>query len=117
MKKSLLFAIPLAAVLGSALALEYKAVPDWYSFPDGKKVIGNMHGDLAVASNGEVYVSVMDPKAGLQVFGSDGKFLRIVPNAPPDLHGFVIHKEAGGEVIYATRLGARNILKPTLDGK
>ncbi|HYR58115.1 MAG TPA: hypothetical protein VEO95_05780 [Chthoniobacteraceae bacterium] len=117
MKKSLLFAITLAAVLGSALALEYKAVPDWYSFPDGKKVIGNMHGDLAVASNGEVYVSVMDPKAGLQVFGPDGRWLRNVPNAPADLHGFVIHKEAGGEFIYGTRLGAGNILKLTLDGR
>src|SRR5260221_2703947 len=117
MKRLLLPALLLVASLGSALAAEYKAVPDWHSFPDGKKVIGNMHGDLAVASNGEVYVSVMDPKAGLQVFGSDGKFLRIVPNAPPDLHGFVIHKEAGGEFIYGTRLGAGNILKLTLDGR
>src|SRR5258708_6445552 len=78
MHKTLL-AFLVAASLG--YAIEYKAVPDWYSFPDGKKIIGNMHGDVAVSSNGEVYVSVMDPKAGLQVFAPDGKFLRIVPNA------------------------------------
>ncbi|MEP6672598.1 MAG: hypothetical protein ABJF10_25770 [Chthoniobacter sp.] len=117
MKRLLLPALLLVASLGSALAADYKAVPDWYSFPDGKKIIGNMHGDVAVASNGEVYVSVMDPKAGLQVFGPDGKWLRNVPNAPADFHGFVIHKEAGGEFIYGPRLGAGNILKLTLDGK
>jgi hypothetical protein len=120
MKKFLLPALLLAvaASLGSALAADYKAVPDWYSFPDGKKIIGNMHGDIAVASNGEVYVSVMDPKAGVQVFGADGKWLRNVPNAPSDFHGFVIHKDADGiEYIYGPRLSAGNIVKLTLDGK
>lgn len=117
MNKILLPALLLIASFGSAVAADYKAVPDCYSFPDGKKVIGNMHGDIAVASNGEVYVSVMDPKAGLQVFGPDGKWVRNVPNAPPDFHGFVIHKEADGEFIYGPRLGAGNILKLTLDGK
>ncbi|HSI10435.1 MAG TPA: hypothetical protein VK961_00260 [Chthoniobacter sp.] len=118
MKKLLLPALLVAAVsLGSVFAADYKAVPDWYSFPDGKKVIGNMHGDVAVASNGEVYVSVMDPKAGIQVFAPDGKWQRNVPNAPADFHGFVIHKEADGEFIYGARLGAGNILKLALDGK
>jgi hypothetical protein len=117
MNKLLLPTLLLVASLGSAFAADYKAVPDWYSFPDGKKVIGNMHGDVAVASNGEVYVSVMDPKAGVQVFSPDGKWQRNVPNAPADFHGFVIHKEADGEFIYGTRLGTGNILKLTLDGK
>jgi hypothetical protein len=40
-----------------------------------------------------------------------------VPDAPPDFHGFVIHKEADGEFIYGARLGAGNILKLALDGK
>ncbi len=100
MNKTLLSAFTLAALLSSVLAAEYKAVPEPYSFPDGKKIIGNMHGDIAVASNGDVYVSVMDPKAGLQVFGPDGKWMRNVPNAPADFHGFVIHKEAGGDSDY-----------------
>jgi len=117
MHKPLLASLTLVALLGSAFAAGYKAIPDWYSFPDGKKVIGNMHGDIAVASNGDVYVSVMDPKAGVQVFGPDGKWVRNVPNAPADFHGFVIHKEPGGEFIYGARLGAGNILKLTLDGK
>ena len=117
MHKTLLALFSLAALIGNAVAVEYKAVPDWYKLPTGRSQIGNMHGDVAVSSTGEVYVSVMDPKAGLQVFAPDGNFLRNVPDAPSDLHGFVIHKDADGEFIYGPRLGAGNILKLTLDGK
>lgn len=117
MHKTLLSILTLTALLGPANALEYKAVPDWYKLPEGRSQMGNMHGDVAVSANGEVYVSVMDPKAGLQVYAPDGKFLRVVPNAPSDFHGFVIHREADGEFIYGPRLGAGNILKLTLDGK
>ena len=117
MRKSLLSLAVVATFLGHAAAAEYNAVPDWYKLAPGRPMMGNMHGDVAVASNGEVYVSVMDPKAALQVYAPDGKFLRTVENAPPDFHGFVIHKDADGEFIYGPRLGAGNILKLTLDGK
>ena len=96
---------------------EYKVVPDWLKLPEGKTQLGNQHGDIAVSSKGEIYVSIMDPKAGVQVFSPEGKWLRDVPGAPPDFHGFVIHKEADGEFIYGARLNAGNILKMTLDGK
>ncbi|MEQ1854188.1 MAG: hypothetical protein ABMA01_21665 [Chthoniobacteraceae bacterium] len=117
MRKLLLSLATLATLLGPAAAAEYKAVPNWYKLEPGRPQMGNMHGDVAVASNGEVYVSVMDPKAALQVYAPDGKWLRNVPDAPPDFHGFVIHKDADGEFIYGPRLGAGNILKLTLDGK
>lgn len=117
MNKTLFPALLLTALLGHLSAAEYKAVPDWYKLAPGRSQMGNMHGDIAVAANGEVYVSVMDPKAALQVYAPDGTFARLVPNAPPDFHGFVIHKEADGEFIYGARLGAGNILKLTLDGK
>jgi hypothetical protein len=117
MKKSLLITFTVTALFGHAFAAEYKAVPNWYQLPEGRPQMGNMHGDVAVSSKGDVYVSVMDPKAGLQVYAPDGKFLRNVPNAPADFHGFVIHKEADGEFIYGPRLGAGTILKLTLDGK
>ena len=117
MQKSILAILTLAALLTRAAAADYQAVPNWYQLPEGRAQIGNMHGDVAVSSKGEVYISVMDPKAGLQVFSSAGKFLRNVPDAPSDFHGFVIHREADGEFIYGARLGAGNILKLTLDGK
>ena len=118
MRKSLLtlFSLALIAAL-PARAAEYKAVANWYHLAEGRPQMGNMHGDIAVASNGDVYVSTMDPKAALQVYAADGKFLRNVENAPADFHGFVIHKDADGEFIYGPRLGAGNILKLTLDGK
>jgi hypothetical protein len=106
-----------ASLTFTAFAADYVAVPAPYSFPDGKKIIGNMHGDIAVASNGEIYVSVMDPKAGVQVFGRDGKWVRHVPNAPADFHGFVIHQDAGGEFIYGTRLTSGDTVKLALDGQ
>jgi hypothetical protein len=117
MCKTLLSAFALVALGSHAFALDYQAVPDWYKLPEGRPQMGNMHGDVAVSSNGDVYVSTMDPKAGVQVYAPNGKFLRLVPDAPPDFHGFVIHKDADGEFIYGPRLGAGNILKLTLDGK
>ena len=120
MRNSLLsiFSLALiAAMPGHAAAAEYKAVADWYKLQPGRPMMGNMHGDVAVASNGDVYVSVMDPKAGLQVYAADGKWIRNVDNAPADFHGFVIHQEADGEFLYGARLGGQNILKLTLDGK
>ena len=85
MKK--LFSLALmGALLGGTLlaAVDYKPVADWLKLPEGRPQMGNQHGDVAVSSKGEVYVSVQDPQAGLQVYAPDGKFLRNVPNAPPD---------------------------------
>jgi hypothetical protein len=106
------------AVLVSPIfaAVEFKAVADWLKLPDGRPQIGNMHGDIAVSSKGEVYVSVQDPQAGLQVYAADGKFLRNVPNAPNDLHGFVIRRQPDGEFIFGASLRGERILKIALDG-
>jgi hypothetical protein len=126
---------------GDAVTLDYKVVADWLKLPQGRTEIGSMHGDVAVSSANEVYISVqgsvrqnialLGPNPGLQVYAPDGKFLRNVPNAPSDFHGFIIHKEAAGEFIYGTRLAAimspsdqarvgldkQAILKMTLDGR
>src|SRR5437899_12230519 len=104
MKKSLFTSLALIALVTQTGASDYKAVPDWLTLPAGRSNVGNQHGDVAVSSKGEVYVSVMDPKAGLQVYADDGTFLRNVPDAPDDFHGFVIHKDSDGEFIYGTRL-------------
>lgn len=112
----------LAAILCTALcaagaaATSYTAVADWLKLPAGRAQLGNQHGDVAVASNGEVYVSVQDPQAGLQVFAADGTFLRNVPGAPSDFHGFVIHREEEGEFIYGATLRGQTVVKMTLDG-
>jgi len=119
MQRPLLALLAASALLAPAHGANYTAVADWLKLPEGRAQLGNMHGDIAISSKGEVYVSVMDPKAGVQVFSNEGKFLRNVPDAPPDFHGFVIKKEADGEFIYGPRLNAdgQTILKLTLEGK
>jgi hypothetical protein len=113
--------ILLITLLFNALSLfakdKWKSQPNWLELPDNRDKVGNMHGDIAVSSKGEIYVSVGDSKAGLQVYGDNGKWIRNVPNAPSDLHGFVIKKEGKQEFIYAVRVGGGELLKLTLDGK
>src|SRR6187397_1315674 len=117
MKKIVLTLIVAAALLTpAAAATDFTAVADWLKLPEGRQNLGNMHGDVAVSSAGEVYVSVQDPAAGLQVYAPDGKFVRNVPNAPSDLHGFVIHKEADGEFIYGATMRGQTVVKMRLDG-
>jgi len=117
MKKTILPLLFLVPLIANAAALEYKPVADWLKLPEGRTNLGNMHGDVAVSSKGDVYVSVMDSKAGLQVYANDGTFLHNVPNAPNDFHGFVIRKQPDGEFIFGTRLGGQTIMKMALDGK
>jgi hypothetical protein len=113
--------ILLTTLLFNALSLfaedRWKSQPNWLELADNRDKVGNMHGDIAVSSNGDIYVSVGDPKAGLQVYGDSGKWKHNVPNAPSDLHGFVIKKEGKQEFIYAVRVGGGELLKLTLDGK
>ena len=116
MKKPILTLI--ASLALPVFGANYSVVSNWAKVPTGEKQIGNMHGDVAVSSKGEVYVSVQSgPKAGVQVYSAEGKYLRNVPGAPKDFHGFVIRKLDDGEHIYGPRLGGQNILKLTLDGK
>ena len=105
------------SLIANAAAVDFKTVPDWLKLPEGRPALGNQHGDVAVSAKGEVYVSVQDPQAGLQVYAPDGKFLRNVPDAPNDFHGFVIRKQPDGEFIFGSRLREQTIVKMTLDGK
>jgi DNA-binding beta-propeller fold protein YncE len=118
MKQFALVLVGCVALLSTAAAAStYSVVADWLKLPQGREQLGNQHGDVAVSSAGEVYVSVQDPAAGLQVFSPEGMFLRNVNGAPSDFHGFVIRKQAdGGEFIYGATLRGQTIVKMTLDG-
>ena len=117
MKKALLTTITSIGLLATATAGgEYTVAANWLKLPDGRVQLGNQHGDVAVSSTGDVYVSVQDPQAGLQVYGPDGTFLRNVTGAPSDFHGFVIRTQADGEFIYGATLRGQTIVKMTLEG-
>src|SRR5579862_2286006 len=117
MKKTILALAACVTLVGHAAAVDFKTVPDWLKLPEGRPALGNQHGDVAVSSKGEVYVSVQDPTAGLQVYSPDGTFLRNVADAPSDFHGFVIRRQPDGEFIFGSRLREQTIVKMTLDGK
>jgi hypothetical protein len=144
MKKIALVSFGLTAALWcvavAGAADTYSAAADWLKLPEGRTEIGSMHGTVAVSAAGEVYISVegtarqrfavLGPNPGLQVYSPDGRYVRNVPNAPFDLHGFVIHRDSDGEFIYGTRLAGsltaadqaragldrQAIIKMTLDG-
>lgn len=104
------------AFAGFALAeVTYQFVPNWLTPPPGKETIGNGHGEIGVDSAGNVYVSVQDKDAGLQVYGPDGKFIKALA-LPASLHGFVIRKTADGEFIFAAVLAEQRVIKAKLDG-
>jgi DNA-binding beta-propeller fold protein YncE len=122
MKNALLALLLVFALIHSSSAAgDYTVAANWLKLPDDRAQLGNQHGDVAVSSAGDVYVSVQDPAAGLQVYSPDGKFLRNVNGAPSDFHGFVIHKDeagadAGREFIYGATLRGQTIVKMTLEG-
>jgi hypothetical protein len=134
-------AIALGAVAGGAESVTFVADPTWLKLPEGRTEIGSMHGEVAVSAAAEVYISVegtvrqryaiLGPNPGLQVYGPEGAFVRNVPNAPFDFHGFLIRREPDGEYIYGARLAGgpsladqtregldkEVVIKMTLDGK
>jgi hypothetical protein len=117
MKRTLsAFIVVAASLVTVSAAGDYTVAANWLKLPEGRAQLGNQHGDVAVSAVGDVYVSVQDPTAGLQVFGPDGRFLRNVNGAPSDFHGFVIHKEDAGEFIYGATLRGQTIVKMTLEG-
>jgi hypothetical protein len=116
MKKTALILVAAMSLAPVSAATDFTAVADWLKLPEGRPNLGNMHGDVAVSSAGDVYVSVQDPAAGLQVYAPDGKFLRTVPNAPSDFHGFVIRRQEDGEFIYGATMRGQTVIKMRLDG-
>jgi hypothetical protein len=111
-----ILAIGIALLAPASAADEFTAVADWLKLPEGRQNLGNMHGDVAVSSAGEVYVSVQDATAGVQVYAPDGRFLRNVPNAPSDFHGFVIRRHEDGEFLYGATMRGQTVVKMALNG-
>ena len=103
-------------VCGTVFAQAYEPVADWLQLPGDRETLGQMHGDIAVSSAGEVYVSVETEGMGVQVFTPDGRYLRSLSDAPADLHGFVIRDAGDGEHIYGASLRGQKFVKMTLSG-
>ena len=116
MHKPAALAVALAVFTATVAAQDYRAVADWLKLPAGRAQLGNMHGDIAVSGAGDIYVSVQDPQAGVQVYAPDGTFTRNLPNAPADLHGFVIRRQTDGEFLFGATMRGQTVVKMALDG-
>ena len=109
------FAILTCGSCAFAEGSKYDFVPNFLQPPPGRETIGNGHGEIAVDSKGQIYVSVQEKGAGIQVYGTDGKFIKSLP-LPASLHGFVIRKTSEGECIFAAVLGEQRVIKCSLEG-
>ena len=100
-------------------ALHFAMNSKFLAPPEGMQTIGDSHGDIAVSPTGEIYVSVQaGAHPGIQVYNADGRYLRNVPDAPPDLHGFIIARGPDGvPYIYGVSRLAQQIVKIGLDGR
>ncbi|MBC7981127.1 MAG: hypothetical protein H7Y36_11240, partial [Armatimonadetes bacterium] len=91
-----------AALLVTVSAHEYGFHKNWPELPDGIKNIGDSHGEIDVDSAGLIYVSVMGgDKHGIQIYSAAGKYLRNLPNAMDNHHGFSIVRENGKDYLFA----------------
>ena len=116
MTKLTLSLLSALALCGAANAqATYEFAPNFIQPPPGKAQIGNGHGEIAVDAAGNIYVSVQEKDAGLQVYGPDGKFIKAL-KLPASLHGFVIRKDGDQEYIFAAVLGEARAFKAKLDG-
>jgi hypothetical protein len=109
--------LALAALCTTALHAEvaYDFQADFIKPPPGKETIGNGHGEIAVDGAGNIYVSVQDANAGIQVYSPEGNFIKALA-LPASLHGFVVRKSGEEEFIFAAVLGEQKVIKVKLDG-
>lgn len=104
---------------GASAAGNFTMNSHYFTPPGDRAVPGDSHGDIAVSPKGEIYTSVQGgPYAGIQIYSAGGRYLRNVPNAPTDLHGFIIATGLGGEpAIFGVSRLAQKIVEMSLDGR
>ena len=125
--KNSIFTILLPALIGSAsltIAQDsapaktgqgdgvYQTVPNWPTYPEGKK-LGNLHGDMAADSKGNLYVATGDT---IQVFGPDGTYAKDLGPETRGVHGMKVRKQDGEEFLFIAQNGLKLVSKLKLDG-
>jgi len=112
--KKLICSLMFVAAIATADAATFTMDTKYFTPPDGMATIGDSHGDVAISPKGEIYVSVQGgAHSGIQVYSADGHYLRNVPGAQTDFHGFII---ANGNIYGVSRL-TQHIVEMSLDGR
>ena len=78
----------------------YAVVSGWGALPSGT-TFGGTHGAIAQDKAGNIYVSTQS-ETGILVYSSDGRLLRKIATAYPEVHSIVFATEAGSEYLYVT---------------
>jgi hypothetical protein len=78
----------------------YEVVSHWGDLPPGTH-FGGTHGAIARNRAGNIYVSTQSA-TGVLVYDSNGKLLRTIAGAYPEVHSLVHAEEHGDEFFYAT---------------
>src|SRR5947208_2937038 len=87
-------AIASAALLVTAATVEYKPVADWLKLPDGREKVGDMHGDVAVSSNGDLYVTDGYASDYIHRFDHAGKYIKSFGGKKEPYNFNTLHKVA-----------------------
>ena len=94
----------------------YKTVPGWPSYPEGKG-LGNLHGDLASDSKGNVYIATGNT---IQIIGPDGKYrgdIRTkVGKVFKGVHGMKVRRLAGEELLLLAMPRIKRVVAVKPDG-
>ena len=78
----------------------YAVVSGWGTLPAGTR-FGGTHGAIAQDSGGNIYISTQSD-TGVLVYSLDGRLLRKIATAYPEIHSLVFATEGGEEYLYAT---------------
>src|SRR5215471_598233 len=78
----------------------YEVVPGWGALPAGTS-FGGTHGAIAEDKAGHIYVSTQST-TGVLVYTSDGRLIRTIASAYPEVHSMVHADEQGEEFLYCT---------------
>lgn len=78
----------------------YAVVPGWGALPAGI-TFGGTHGAIAQDKSGHIYVSTQS-QTGVLVYDSEGRLLRNIATAYPEIHSLVFALEGNEEYLYAT---------------
>jgi hypothetical protein len=78
----------------------YASVSDWGALPAGT-TFGGTHGAIAQDKAGNIYVSTQSD-TGVLVYSPEGRLLRKIATAYPEIHSLVPAVEGGEEYFYAT---------------
>lgn len=78
----------------------YEVVPGWGALPAGIN-FGGTHGAIGQDKAGNFYVSTQST-TGILVYSTDGRLLKTIAGAFPEVHSMVYAEESGSEYFYTT---------------